>query len=220
VSSSYWWYPSSTYCPTYLYVPSTVVVVDDGYYGGGTTEVIVDSGARERAPAPDAEVAGMTASLAAKYVELGDYYFKAGRFTDAVGAYGKARSYAPDDASLHFVLADAVFADGDYLYAAFLIGEGLRMDPGLASASTDKRAFYGDASAFDAQMKALDRHLERRPDDALAHLLRGYNLRFSGRSVDAVVAFRRVLELDPANRSARTFLDAIEKPAAAEPLPR
>src|SRR5690606_22193135 len=28
VSASYWWYPSTTYCPVYLQVPSTVVIVD------------------------------------------------------------------------------------------------------------------------------------------------------------------------------------------------
>lgn len=211
VSSSYWWYPGSTYCPAYLYVPGTVIVVDDASYAG--SEVIVADSGRKT---PETEVAGITASLAGKYVELGDFYFKAGRFSDAVGAYGKARSYAPEDASLHFVLADAVFAEGDYLYAAFLIGEGLRLDPGMAAASTDKRTFYGDAATFDAQMAALDRHLERRPDDALAHLVRGYNLRFSGKPVEAITAFRRVLELDAGNRPARTFLDALEKPAAAE----
>ena len=155
-------------------------------------------------------------SLARKYVELGDYYFKAGRFGEAVDAYSKARSYAPDDASVHFVLADAVFATGDYHFAAFLIAEALRLDPSLASAETDKRLFYGDPKVFDAQMEALDRYLDIKPYDAQAHLVRGYNLRFSDKKEAAIAAFRRVLEIAD-TRAAQIFLDALAPKAADAP---
>jgi tetratricopeptide (TPR) repeat protein len=155
-------------------------------------------------------------SLARKYVELGDYYFKAGRFAEAVDAYSKARSYAPDDASVHFVLADAVFATGDYHFAAFLIAEALRLDPALASAETDKRSFYGDPKVFDTQMEALDRYLDIKPYDAQAHLVRGYNLRFSDKKDAAIAAFRRVLEIAEIH-AAQVFLDALVPKAADAP---
>jgi tetratricopeptide (TPR) repeat protein len=154
-------------------------------------------------------------SLARKYVELGDYYFKAGRFSDAVEAYGKARSYAPNDASVHFVLADAVFATGDYHFAAFLIAEALRLDPSLATAETDKRLFYGDPKVFDEQMAALDRYLDI-SSTTQAHLVRGYNLRFSDKKEAAIAAFRRVLEIASAS-AAQVFLDALVPKAADAP---
>jgi tetratricopeptide (TPR) repeat protein len=144
--------------------------------------------------------------LAAKYSELGDFYFRANRFNDASAAYGKARAYAPSDAQLHFVLADAAFAGGDYPYAAFLIGEGLRLDPALATATTDKRTFYGDGKTFAEQQATLDAYVAKKPYDALAHLVRGYNLRFSGDAAGAKAAFERVLQIDPENRPAKTFL--------------
>ncbi len=224
--SSYWWYPSTTYCPTYLYVPSTVIVTADepavasapaAAAPGGTSDwIVVGGGVVGSARTIDvpAGTAELSTSLATKYVELGDFYFKANRFRDAAEAYGKARSYAPDDASVHFVLADAVIADGDWHYAAFLIAEGLRLDPAMAAAETDKRTFYSDLAVFEAQVAALDAYLAESPYDAQAHLVRGYNLRFAGKPTAAIVAFRRVLEIDAGNRAAATFLAALEsKPA-------
>jgi hypothetical protein len=213
----YWWYPSSTYCPSYLYVPSTVYVTEAPapVEAPAKTEVVAAGGgvvgearAADGGPGTD----HLARNLAAKYVELGDFYFKANRFRDAAEAYGKARSYAPNDASVHFVLADAVFAEGDYHYAAFLISEGLRLDPALASSETDKRTFYADATVFETQMAALDAYLAKAPYDASAHFLRGYNLRFSGQPVAALAAFRRVLEIEPEHRGARTFVTALEAP--------
>lgn len=221
-SYDYWWYPRSTYCPTYLYVPSsTVIYVEEAPASEpepeepGAAVVVEEAPAAGGAPAGDAR-----SDLASKYVELGDFYFKAGRFQEAADAYARARTYAPDDAALHFVLADAAFAVGDYHFAAFLIAEGLRLDPGLASAEADKREFYGDRKLFDEHMKALDEHLEKNEYDASAHLVRGYNLRFSGEPEAAKAAFERVLELAPDHRAARNFIDAMAPKDAEKPVIR
>lgn len=219
VSGGFWWYPTTTYCPTYLYVPSTVVVeesttpepeIEAAPAPAARTEVVVAGSA----PAGRVVVRDFApGELASKYVELGDFYFSAGRFAEAADAYARARSYAPGDASVHFVLADAEFAIGDYEFAARLIADGLQLDAGLAGAEADKRLFYGDIRLFEQQMAALAAHLERNPQDAKAHLLRGYNLRFSGQTEAARQAFARALELDADLRAARLFLDAM--PAAS-----
>ncbi|MEO6598108.1 MAG: tetratricopeptide repeat protein, partial [Planctomycetota bacterium] len=250
-AASYWWYPSTTYCPVYLTVPSSVVVVErssddrssdersgderssderatseptaepaDAAPASGETIVAGGSvaGSIRTPDLPAGGAAGAPADdLAKKYVELGDFYFKAGRFLEAADTYGRARTYAPNDASVHFVLADAAFANGDYHFAAFLIGEAVRLDPAIASAETDKRTFYGDAKAFDEQMEGLDHYLDAKPYDAQAHLVRGYNLRFSGRSAAAMHAFRRVLEITPDNRAALAFLAVLAPKGVEEP---
>ncbi|MCR9245198.1 MAG: tetratricopeptide repeat protein [bacterium] len=223
VWNDFWWYPNSTYCPNFLYVPSSTTVIvesepaivevpaDDPV----AADPIVDVPVPAPAVSPEDRAA---ADLATKYVELGDFYFKAGRFEDAADAYARARSYAPNDAQLHFVLADAAFASGDYHFAAFLIAEGLRLDPALAGVKVDKREFYGDRKLFDQHMVALDKYLADKKYDASAHLVRGYNLYFSANSTAAIAAFRRVLEIAPDHRAARAFLAALEpKRAESEP---
>lgn len=207
-AANFWWYPSTTYCPVYLQVPSSVVVVDGAALADGTGGGAVVAGAPALPPDPGAR--GLPADdLAAKYVDLARYYFEAGRFADAMDAYTRARGYAPNDGPLHFEFADAAFANGDHHYAAFLIAEAVRLEPALATADVDKRAFYGDPKLFDEQMAALERYLAEKPYDAACHFVRGYNLRFSGDPDGAEAAFRRVLEIAPEHRGAAAFLAAM-----------
>lgn len=222
--ANYWWYPTNTYCPTYLYVPSTTVVVQEEtlepVYEGSTEVIVAGSdvvgsaraGDGTSIGAPSVEEAPKTEAmtLAQKYVELGDFYFQAKRYDDAAESYAKARNYMPNDASVHLVLADAVFANGDYHYAAFLIAEAVRLEPGIVTAETDKRTFYDDPAEFEKQVEALQSYCAEKPYDAWAQLLLGYNLRFSERPARAIVAFRRVLELDRDNPTARAFLADLE----------
>lgn len=211
--SNYWWYPSTTYCPTYLYVPSSIYYEEDLGGGGGGDDggyyYPVEEARAEDVPGGASRIDDTKSSpesLAKGYVELGDFYFKSNRFDVAAEAYAKARNHVPEDASVHFVLADAVFANGDYHYAAFLIAEAVRLEPGIVTADVDKRVYYGDPKTFDAQLAALQKYCDDKPYDAWAQLVLGYNTRFSDQPARAVAAFRRVLELDRDNPTARAFL--------------
>jgi len=214
LASNYWWYPTTTYCPTYLYVPSSVVYVESGFanelYGdlSGDEGRIVDVVRAGEAPARAEDRGDSTTpeAIARGYIELGDHYFRLDKFEEAADAYSKARSYLPEDASVHFILADAVFANGDYHYAAFLIAEAVRLDPSIVTADVDKRDVYSDHMIFDNQMEALQKYCADKPYDAWAHLVLGYNMRFSDRPTRSVSAFRRVLEIDRDNPTARAFL--------------
>ena len=201
-----WWYGTPTYIPV-SYYSSYIDGYDDSDLVDDSpgTEIIVVAGGSD-AGAPESLI-----DLANRYVALGDYYFKEGRFADAADAYARARTYAPDDATIHFVLADALFAVGDYHFAAFLIAEALRLDPTIARADADKRTFYGDVKLFETQMATLAGYLEEKPYDAAAHLVYGYNLLFSGRKAESKSAFKRVLEIEAGHKAARTFLDALEE---------
>lgn len=222
--SSYWWYPTTSYCPTYLSVPSSVVAeeefvpIDEGYSIVDTARSAGSVGADSGAPMP--APASTPTALAAQYIELGDFYFKNDRFDAAAEAYAKARNHVPDDASIHFVLADAVFANGDYHYAAFLIAEAIRLDPAMVTADVDKRTFYSDKSLFETQLEALQTYCNDKPYDAWAQLVLAYNLRYSDRPTRSVAAFRRVLELDDGNPTARTFLAELVPALSTDPAPK
>jgi hypothetical protein len=218
----YWdcYYPSYSYCwwwpRTYCYTPIVYNYVynDPGYgsyatvaYGGSSYDRVT------RVSAGSAPVS--KEALAKQHVGLGDFYFKEGRFKEASESYLRALTDAPDDATIHFVAADALFAIGDYHYAAYMIGEALRLDPDLAAAEADKRTFYSDPLVFDAQMTTLRDYIESKPYDAAAQLVLGYNLKFSADREGAVRAFERVLEIDPGNHAAKTFLTALRGPVPA-----
>lgn len=206
--SSYSWWPSSTYLPSYL------------SYGWPSSALVYE---REVPVAGEGVIAGSDAtpeSLAQKYVNLGDFYFREERFAEAADAYARARTYLPNDPSIHFLLSDATFATGDYHFAAFLIGEALRLDPAMAHADADKRTFYGKPQTFEVQIATLDGYLKDKPYDAMGWLVLGYNMKFSARPEMAKKAFLRVLEIEPENRTAKAFLEAMApKPEAKDEKP-
>lgn len=204
-----WWWPTSCYYPTYYYG------YDAGYvpsYVYQPTYVV----AADPAPAAPAKAEMTPRQLAEKYVGLGDFYFAEGRFAEAADAYARAHGYAPEDPSILFAQSDAAFATGDYHFAAYLIGEALRLEPGMARAETDKRLLYKDVKLFEQQMDTLRKYLAEKPYDAMAGLVLAYNLKFSGQADAAAAAFRRVLEIDPESSAAKVFLDALTPAAPAE----
>ncbi len=211
-----WWWPSYGYRPAaYVsqYYYGDIYYGDPAYAGNYDSGVVVREG--EMTPEDEQVSAGPELSmqeLAEQHVALGDFYFREERFKEAAESYLRALAYAPEDASIHFVLADALFATGDYHYAAYMIGKALSLDPELALADTDKRTFYANAELFDTQLETLKKYVEDKPYDAAAYLVLGYNLKFSKQPEEAAAAFRRVLEIEPDRDAAKLFLEAIENP--------
>ncbi len=232
-SYSSWWWPTNCYlpgtwlgsmsfadwCPDYVdwgwSPPTSTYVITTRIEGSGGATPVEEPAADTRSP--EEKAAENLRTLADRHLRLGDWYFRQGRFAEAAESYTRALAYAPDDGSIHFVIADALFATADYHYAAFMIRKALDFDPDLAKADADKRAFYDDPSLFDAQLAALQKYCGEKPYDAAAHLVLGYNLRFSGRSLEAAASFRRVLEIAPGDSAARAFLEALA--AAGSPAP-
>ena len=215
--SSYWWYPTTSYCPTYLYVPGSVVINEELEPYDEVLSVVDTARSAEVAEVAVEKTTPET--LAVNYIELGDFYFENDRFDAATEAYAKAREYAPEDASVHFVLADATFANGDYHYAAFLISEAVRLDPTIVTAKVDKRTFYSDPKLFETQLEALQAYCKAKPYDAWAQLVLGYNLRFSDRPTRSIAAFRRVMQLDADNPPANAFLRDLLPPTKPDGKP-
>lgn len=214
---AYWWWPTTVYQPVYYTTPATQVIyveqpaAEPQYVDYVENAPAAVGGPVGAAPGAAPRALPTPAENAAKYVRLGDFYFREGRFAEAVDAYGRARKAMPDDPSLCFVQADALFATGDYHQAAFLIGEALRLDPDMARVDSDKRLLYADVKVFEDQLATLRRYLTDKPYDAMAHLVLGYNLKLAMQPEAAAKAFERVLEIDPRNEAARTFLGALRE---------
>jgi len=196
----YWWYCSGPYyASAYWYYP----VVASTVYVETEPQVVYAEPQPTAAPAVGEGAvlanqqegpAGVPLTIAAqRYLELGDRAFREGRYTDAVQFYAKAVEFAPDQGALYLVLADALFAAGDYHYGAYAIRRALELDPSLVQTTVDKHGFYPDPSLFEQQLTALERYLSEHSADRDARLVLALNYLFAARAIDAT----RVLEASP-----------------------
>ncbi|QDU85556.1 Tetratricopeptide repeat protein [Planctomycetes bacterium Pla163] len=150
--------------------PTETVVVGSG--GGGVPTV-----------APEQERLAVAAD---RYLTLGDRAFRDARYDDAVDSYAKAVELAPDEPVLKVLLADALFAVGDYGSAADAMRRALQDDPLLARTEVDKREFYSEPRAFDRQLAVAELYLAEHPADSDARLILAINLLFSGSPASAL----------------------------------
>lgn len=123
-------------------------------------------------PAQDANANGQASTV---YLDKGDAAWRDGRYADAVHFYAKAVEAAPDEAVLHLILADALFATGDYHYAAYSLKKALELDATLLDTTLDKRNLYPDPREFDRQLGVLEQYVADHPVDDDARLLLAAN---------------------------------------------
>lgn len=202
----YWWhnywywggYWSYGYCPPYYwygpFYPYATVVYQSGPYANEVIyvyeeplveEVVVEAPPGEAVAAVPDERAGLNRA-ADYYLTLGDRAFRDGRFGDAVHFYAKAVEFAPEEGILYLILSDALFATGDYHYAAYALRMALEIDPALATNVVDKHSFYSDPLEFDRQLAVLELYLEDHFLDDDARLVLAANYLFGGRPAAAV----------------------------------
>ena len=100
--------------------------------------------------------------------------------------YTRAVEFQGDQGMLHLVLADALFATGDYHAAAASIRRALSQDPMLVKSPVDKHNFYAEPADFDVQLAQLELYFEEHPTDPDARLVLALNYLFGGRPLAAM----------------------------------
>jgi predicted Zn-dependent protease len=139
-----------------------------------------------------------------------------GRGEEAFGdlEYGRAAQrfrqavrLRPAEARAHFLLAQALLAQGKYHAAHDAILAGLERDPAWPARPFRPLALYGDAVAeYPAQLAALRATRARHPDDPVLLFLWAYQLWFDGRKDEAVGVFRRALAAGAGREGVEKFL--------------
>lgn len=122
----------------------------------------------------------------AYYLTQGDRAFRESRFGDAVHFYAKAVEFAPESGVLYLVLSDALFATGDYRYAAHSLRQAFDKDPTLAANVVDKRDFYAEPATFEEQIRTLEEFVRDHALDMDARLVLVANYLFGGRPAEAL----------------------------------
>jgi tetratricopeptide (TPR) repeat protein len=177
------YYPSYSSCwwPTYAYCSPSVIYqyVEVPVYAQVPAEEAPAAAAGPGViPTPVAD-SSLGHRAASEYMALGDRAFIEARYGDAVHYYAKAIEFSPEDGVLYLVLSDALFATGDYHYAAYAVRSALEKNPELAELALDKRDFYGDPTDFDRQLALLEDYHRDHFLDEDARLVLAANYLFS-----------------------------------------
>jgi tetratricopeptide (TPR) repeat protein len=114
-----------------------------------------------------------------EYERIGIRLLERAQYTRAVQAFKAARESRPDAPYVAYLLAQALFATGDYGQAAKAIREGAARNPDWARLKVDARSFYGDSAEFRDQLTKLEAHAKAHPDDQDAALVLGYESFFT-----------------------------------------
>ena len=152
---------------------------------GGLQQAQVTTGTRMIPSTPEIGKEALSRA-AAHYLTVGDGAFLDKRYGDAVHFYAKAIEFAPDEGVLYLILSDALFATGDYHYAAYALRKALELDPELTASIDDKHSFYKEPAEFDRQVAVLESFLEDHYVDDDARLLLAANYLFGNRPAAAV----------------------------------
>jgi hypothetical protein len=226
-----WWYSSVIYDD--YYPPQEQVVVVHEYEQQPAPEAAPEAQPAGEAQRGEAAVGGANlppekrdpalaqalARSAQQYVALGDLAFSERRYGDAVSHYAKAIEYAPDDAVLYMLLADALFATGDYHYSASALRKSLELEPRLVDTIVDKHAVYRDPQDFEKQLGYLESYLKDNFLDEDARLVLAANYLFGNKPHQALDLLQSSFSLDVRKTRAGTMLfDRAQQLAAENPF--
>jgi len=228
---NYWcgspgWYAGAIYYDDY-YPPQEQVVVVHEYEPAPEAQADADVQRGEAALAGgnlppekrDPALAQALARSSQQYVALGDLAFSERRFGDAVSHYAKAIEYAPDDAVLYMLLSDALFATGDYHYAASALRKALELEPRLVDTIVDKHAVYSNPQDFENQLGYLEQYLKDNILDEDARLVLGANYLFGNKPRQALELLQSSFSLEVRKSRAGTLLfDRAQRLAQENPF--
>ncbi len=205
-----WRYPSHSY--VYVNYPSSIAVYETAGYESPAQEIVYVDEPRTFATGEEMPPLELTAA-AERYLELGDRAFREGRYGDAVHFYAKATEFASDEGVMYLVLSDALFATGDYHYAAYVVRKALELDPTLIDHPVDKHGFYSDPAEFDRQLDLLEQYVRDHPNDTDSRLVLALNLLFGARPGEAFnvleSSYSAALRQDPAAQRVREVAERL-----------
>jgi len=135
----------------------------------------------------------------------GNVAFSQGRYEDARQTYARAMLIDERDGYAKMLFAWASFALGDYPLAATAVRRAMLTSPDLVQYPINVRLHYGDITALDHQVDALQRYVAAHPDDREADLLLGYVYYSIGDVQRALAVFNDLAQSDPADEAVNSL---------------
>ncbi len=120
-----------------------------------------------------------------EYLAKGEQYFKAAKYTDALGWFEMASVFDGDDPESLLSITHAKTALQAYPSAAFMLRKAVRNFPELPVLPLQPRGFYGDPLDYTDQIAKLREYVSKNSYDADGHMLLAYYNWFEGNTEQA-----------------------------------
>lgn len=179
------------------------------YYYGGYGYAATAPTTQAPAKTTDAEV----------FAEKGENDFRAGDYKGAVYAWRHAVVDDPQNGVLLMMLAQGLFAIGNYDEAAGATQQAMTLlsDDQWGVVVTNYRELYGKVGDYTRQLRALEKTIKDNPDDPGTRFLLAFHYGYLGYPSQAVKQLDKVIKLQPVDKLAKDLRDQfsakIPKPA-------
>jgi hypothetical protein len=184
-------------------------------YGYGNGNAYLAAAPPDTNPELDAPAAG-------NFIDQGEVDFKAGKYQTAARDWQHALVEDPKNGAVMMLLAQSLFAMGQYDEAAGATQAGMQMLPedkwGVVVSNYSQ--LYGNIQDYTDQLKTLEKARDAKPDAPALHFLLGFHFGYLGYPKHAVKELDKALTLAPKDLGSRKIRDIFAaKWPEAPPLP-
>jgi tetratricopeptide (TPR) repeat protein len=158
----------------------------------------------------------------------GESDFKAGDYKSAVYSWKHALVDDPQNPVLLMMVAQGLFATGQFEEAAGATQAAMQMLPKdkWGVVVSNYKELYGNAQDYTDQLRALEKAVKDKPDNPALRFLLGYHYAYLGFAKEAVDQLDRGLKIAPQDEGAKQLRQEMQAklpkpvaPPAAKPTP-
>jgi hypothetical protein len=160
------------------------------------------------------------------FAERGETDFRNGDYKNAVYSWKHALVDDPENGVLVMMLAQGLFATGEYSQAAGAVQQGLQMLPRdqWGVVVENFRELYGQRQDYTTHLRALEKSIREKPEDPALRFLAGYHYFFLGYPQQALDQLDKGLKKAPRDQVAKKLRDQVdvllrEQQAKDQPIP-
>ena len=133
------------------------------------------------------------------WFNLGNVYYRGGRYEDAIEPLKKAISQHPEDTDAHYVLGNTYQKLKRYVDAAREFKQVTQLEPRNDTAYYNLGNAYRGSKNYPSAAEAYHKSIEINPKNAMVHYLLAWTYTQLNRESEAIGEYRQALDLDPNN---------------------
>jgi hypothetical protein len=207
---------------------------NNAYYLPAANATVVDPNAALQLPAvqpndPNNNLAADKkdpSELGQDFATQGEQEFRAGKYEAAVRSWRHSLVDEPGNGGVMLLMAQALFATGQYDEAAGAVQLGMQMLPveKWGVVVEHYKELYAKIGDYTSQLRALEKSRNEHPDDPALRFLLGYHYGFLGYPKDGLKQLDKCRELAPKDELALKLQERIQdilnpKPPMPKPAP-